>query len=143
MNIARKILIGLFLIITACSPVEMGRRVVGTSIEGLEEEEKGRFSGIAQAGIPESYAMVKEILEEKDLYIYLDNPENGYLTAMWFDRVYPNCIDTSEVGFFFQEDGPGRTRIDVVSRNSSLARFAAEMVFEELNRRDGIKMKPQ
>ena len=143
MNITRKILIGLFMLITACSPVEMGRIIVGTSIEGLEEEEKGRFSGIARAEIPESYAAVKEILEEKDLYIYLDNPEYGYLTAMWFDRVYPRCIDTSEVGFFFKEDGPGRTRIDVVSRNSSLARFAAEMVFEELDQRDGIEMVPQ
>ncbi|MDP8213917.1 MAG: hypothetical protein RAO92_01075 [Candidatus Euphemobacter frigidus] len=143
MNITRKILLGLFMLITACSPVETGRRIAGTSIKTLEEEEKGRFSGIARAGILKSYAAVKEILEEKDLYIYLDNPENGYLTAMWFNRIYPRCIDTSEVGFFFQEDGPGRTRIDVVSRNSSLARFAAEMVFEELNRRDGIKMKPQ
>ncbi|MEA1928062.1 MAG: hypothetical protein U9N73_07625 [Candidatus Auribacterota bacterium] len=129
--------------IIACSPIEMGRRVAGTSIQALEEEEKGRFSGIALAEVDESYDAVFTVLQEQGLYIYLENPEDGYLTAMWFDLIFPRCIDTTEVGFFFTEENPGRTKIDVVSLNSELARSAAELVFEELNQMEWIGMMVQ
>ncbi len=130
-------------IIVACSPVEMGRRVIGTSIQSLEEEEKGRFSGIVLAGFDESYAALIEVLEEKQLYIYLDRPGSRYVTAMWWNRVYPRCVDTTEVGFFFKEEGPDRTRLDVVSLDSELARFAAEMIFEAIDSKEGISMMAQ
>ncbi|GEM_PF-1062126 len=143
MRITSKILLILVLVTTACSPIEMGRRVLGTSIQALEEEEKGRFSGIALAGVDESYDAVFAVLEDQGLYIYLDSPEKGYLTAMWFDQLFPRCIDTTEVGFFFEEEGPGRTKIDVVSLNSTLARSAAELIFEELNQLEWIGMMEQ
>lgn len=143
MKINWKLVLFLTLIATACSPIEMGRRVVGTSIQALEEEEKGRFSGIALAGVEDSYDAVATVLEDQGLYIYLDSPGNGYLTAMWFDRIYSRCLDTTEVGFFFKEESPDRTRIDVVSLNSGLARFAAELVFEELNQLEWIEMMEQ
>jgi len=47
------------------------------------------------------------------------------------------------VGFFFEEEGPGRTKIDVVSLNSTLARSAAELIFEELNQLEWIGMMEQ
>ena len=109
----------------------------------MEEEEKGRFSGIALAEVEESYDAVYAVLEDQGLYIYLESPEDGYLTAMWFDLIFPRCIDTTEVGFFFKEESPGRTKIDVVSLNSELASFAAELVFEELNRLEWIGMMEQ
>jgi hypothetical protein len=121
----------------------MGRRALGTSIQALEEEEEGRFSGIAFAEVDETYDAIFAVLEDQGLYIYLDSPGNGYLTAMWFDRIFPRCIDTTEVGFFFKEDTPGRTRIDVVSLNSDLARFAAELIFEELNQLEWIGLMEQ
>jgi len=137
------IIICLGLLVQACSPIEMGRRVAGTSIQALEKEEKGRVAGIVLAGMDESYAAVKAVLKDRLLYIYLDTPDKGYMTAMWFDRLFPQCIDTTEVGFFFKESGPGRTRVDVVSLNSELARFAAEMLFEALDQREGIEMMEQ
>jgi len=143
MKITYKILLCLLLLTTACSPIEMGRRVIGTSIQGLEEEEKGRFSGIALAEVDETYDAVFAVLEDQGLYIYLDSRGSGYLTAMWFDRLFPHCIDTTEVGFFFKEESPGRTRIDVVSLNSDLARFAAELIFEELNQLEWIGLMEQ
>lgn len=121
----------------------MGRRVAGTSIQALEEEEKGRFSGIALADFEESYDAVYTVLEDKGIYIYLDSPGKAYLTAMWFDLIFPKCIDTTEVGFFFNEETPDRTKIDVVSLNSALARFVAELVFEELNQLEWIGMMEQ
>ena len=138
-----KILFCLVLVTAACSPVEMGRRVIGTSIQALEEEEQGRFSGIALADVDETYDAVFAVLEDQGLYIYLDSRGSGYLTAMWFDRIFPRCIDTTEVGFFFKEETPGRTRIDVVSLNSALARFAAELIFEELNQLEWIGLMEQ
>ena len=143
MRTANKILLCLALVASACSPIEMGRRIAGTSIQALEEEEKGRFSGIALAEVEESYDAVHTVLEDQGFYIYLDNLGKGYLTAMWFDLVFPQCIDTTEVGFFFKEEGPGQTKIDVVSLNSTLARSAAELVFEELNQLEWIEMEVQ
>lgn len=143
MMIIRKILLCLLLLTTACSPIEMGRRVAGTSIQALEEEEKGRFSGITLAEVDESYDAVYAVLEDQGFYIYLDSPGKGYLTAMWFDQVFPQCIDTTEVGFFFKEESPGQTKIDVVSLNSDLARFVAELVFDELNQLEWIGMMEQ
>jgi len=137
------IIIATFIVTIACSPVEMGRRVIGTSIQGLEEEEEGRFSGIALADVDETYDAVFAVLEDQGLYIFLDSRGSGYMTAMWFDRLFPRCIDTTEVGFFFKEETPGRTRIDVVSRNSDLARSAAELVFEELNQLEWIGLMEQ
>jgi len=143
MKIIYLILFFLLLFIISCSPVEMGRRVIGTSIQALEEEEKGRFSGIALADFDETYDAVFAVLEDQGLYIYLDSRGSGYLTAMWFDRRFARCLDTTEVGFFFEEETPGRTRIDVVSLNSDLARFAAELVFEELNQLEWIGLMEQ
>ncbi|MFH1038121.1 MAG: hypothetical protein V1789_05570 [PVC group bacterium] len=131
------------LLIQACSPVEMGRRVIGTSVQSLEEEKIGRFSGIVLAGKSETYQALIDVLQEYRLYIYLDSPGSGYVTAMWFNRLYPSCIDTTEVGFFFKEEGPDRTRLDVVSLDSELARFAAEMIFEAIDSKEGISMLVQ
>lgn len=138
-----RVLFFLILLPVACSPVEMGRRIAGTSIEALKAEKKGRFSGIALAGKEDTYDGVMTVLEDQELYIYLESFDSGYLTAMWFDRIFPRCLDTTEVGFFFYEDGPGQTRIDVVSLNSELALFAAELVFEELHQLEWIDMLEQ
>jgi len=137
------VIIATLIITISCSPVEMGRRAIGTSIQGLEEEEEGRFSGIALADVDETYDAVFTVLEDNGLYIYLDRRGSGYLTAMWFDRIFPRCIDTTEVGFFFKEETPGRTRIDVVSLNRELARLAAESIFEELNQLEWIGLMEQ
>ncbi|MEA1928557.1 MAG: hypothetical protein U9N73_10145 [Candidatus Auribacterota bacterium] len=143
MRIPYKILLSMILITAGCSPIEMGRRIAGTSIQALEEEEKGRFSGIALAEVAESYEAVYTVLQDQGLYIYLESPGDGYLIAMWFDLIFPRCLDTTEVGFFLKEESPGRTKIDVVSLNSELARSAAELVFEELNNLEWIGMLAQ
>ncbi len=115
----------------ACSPVEMGRRVVGTSIEALEEEKEGRFSRLFDKKYSETFETVKTVLEENEATIYLESIEKGYLIAMNLNQVFPYCINTTEVGVFFRSSR-GRLKIDVVSLNPPLARFVSELVFTEL-----------
>ena len=143
---ARIILLGSLIAIgalTACTPAEMLRRSVGTSIEALEEEEEGRYAGIVEAGPEDSYVALYDVLDELGVYIYLDRPGNGYVVAMRFDEIFPRCGETTEVGFFFREEEPGATRLEVVCPNRELARFAAERVFSEIDRLEWISMRLQ
>ncbi len=133
----------LIILLSACTPAEMVRRTVGTSIQSLEEEEEGRYAGLVESGFAESYDVLYDVLWEKGVYIYLDSPHRRYLVAMGFDRVFPRCGATTEVGFFFREEEPGLTRLEVVSLNRELALSVAEMVFEEIDLREGISMRVQ
>ena len=119
----------------ACSPVEMGRRVIGTSIEALEEEEEGRFSRLFDKKYSEAFEVVKTVLEENEATIYLESIGKGYLIAMDLNQVFPYCIDTTEVGVFFRSSR-GRLKIDVVSLNQPLAKFVSELLFDELEKKE-------
>ncbi len=127
----------------ACTPSEMFRRTMGTSIEALEEEKERRYAGLVEADFEESYDALYDVLFGLGVHIYLDRPGDRYLVAMKFNRIFPRCGETTEVGFFFGEEEPGLTRLEVVSPNRELARFAAERVFSEIDRREGISMRAQ
>ncbi len=130
-------------VLTACGPAEMVRRTVGTSIQSLEKEEEGRYAGLVEAGFAESYDALYEVLREEEIYIQLERPRKRYLVAMGFDRVFPRCADTTKVGFFFREEETDLTRLEVVSTNRELALFAAQMVFEGIDRLEWISMRVQ
>lgn len=127
----------------ACGPAEMVRRTVGTSIQSLEKEEEGRYAGLVEAGFEDSYAALSGVLREEEIYIQLERPRKRYLVAMGFDRVFPRCADTTKVGFFFREEEPDLTRLEVVSTNRELALFAAQMVFAGIDRLEWISMRVQ
>ena len=129
--------------LAACTPAEMVRRTVGTSIESLEEEQEGRYAGIVEAGFEDSYDALYDVLSELGVRIYLDSPHRRYLVAMDFDRILPRCVDTTEVGFFFREEGPGITRLEVVSLNRELALSVAELVFRKIDELEWISMRAQ
>lgn len=128
------VLIFLLVSIFSCSPIEMGKRIAGTSIEALEKEKEGRFSRISPQNLPDSYAFTVNILKSRYICIYLENEEEGYLVAMGFDRIFPRCINTTEVAFFFKEVDENQTRIDVVSFNRELAQFVSRLLFEKLEK---------
>lgn len=129
--------------LAACGPAEMVRRTAGTSIRSLEKEEEGRYAGLVEAGFQDSYDALYDILQEEEIYIQLDSPRKRYLVAMGFDQVFPRCGDTTKVGFFFREEEPDLTRLEVVSTNRELALFVAELVFESIDRLEWISMRVQ
>lgn len=133
----------LMVILAGCTPAEMARRTLGTSIQSLEEEQEGRYAGIVEAGFEDSYDALHDVLSGLGVYIYLDSPHRRYLVAMRFDRILPRCGETTEVGFFFREEAPGATWLEVVSRNRELARSVAELVFAKIDQRPGISMRSQ
>lgn len=120
-------------VLSACSPVEMGRRVAGTSLESLEDEKEGRYSRVFGGSVPENYAAALDFLKEEQIYVYLQNQEQGFIVGMYFHRMFPRCIDTTEVGFFFDEAGKNQTRIAVVSLNYPLAKHVSDLLFAELD----------
>lgn len=129
--------------LSACGPAEMVRRTVGTSIRALEKEEEGRYAGLVEAGFADSYDALYDVLWEEEIYIQQSRPRKRYLVAMGFDRIFPRSTDTTKVGFFFREEEPGLTRLEVVSTNRELALFAAELVFEGIDRLEWISMRVQ
>ena len=123
----------LMLLLAGCSPVEGVRRIAGTSIEALQEEQKGRFA----IAIPHDFywtaSRVWDVLEENGIYIYLTDWEENYLIAMHFHNIFPRCIDTTEVGIFFKNDTGDCTIVEVVSQNRSLAKFVSVWLENRLN----------
>jgi len=62
---------------------------------------------------------------------------------MRFDETFPRCGETTEVGFFFREEEPGVTRLEVVSRNRELALAVAERVFQDIDELEWVSMRSQ
>ena len=54
---------------------------------------------------------------------------------MYFDSIYKQCIDTTEVGIFFKEVDARKTQVDVACGNSGLAEFAAEEIYPLLEKK--------
>jgi len=128
----RLIISGIIFLVAACSPIEGARRIAGTSIESLREEKKGRFAVDIPGNFLTAYVRVWEILEENGIYIYLSDEDEQYIIGMYFNNIFPRCLDTTEVGFFFAEKSSKETVVEVVSLNRSLAYYASRWLTERL-----------
>lgn len=123
----------LLLITGGCSPLEMSRQVLGVSTEALEEYNV-RFSktfDMSESSLyTETLKFIKEKMEGRILLRNLEKERKIYIIAVGFRTRYRNCLDMTEVGFFFEEIEQGKTRVEVVSLNSSLAGFIADELSE-------------
>lgn len=134
-NIPKKITVILFLLLIAggCSPLEMSRQVLGVSTEALEEYDV-RFSktfNMSESSLyTETLTFIKEKMGARILLRNLVKERKIYIIAVGFRTHYKNCLDMTEVGFFFEKTAPDATRVDVASLNTGLARFIADELFE-------------
>lgn len=102
------------------------------SVDNLRVRTEGRFSG--EFDMPYSQCFNKAILVVKGLKaeIFHKNINDGSIGADKFDVSFPKCLDATELGIFITKETPGKTKIDVVSKNSELSEFVFKQIYSKL-----------
>ena len=109
------------------------RYILGTYVRQPKEGEEGNYGRVFVCSYPECYQMSQEVLKDMGVLIFYKNEKEHYISAMYFDRIYNKCIDTTEVGIFFKEIDENATQINVACGNYGLAEFAADRIFSGLD----------
>ena len=125
----------LFLIFGHTDPVEVTKQIMGVSIKSLKEEQPGGESKVFNYDYNFCYEKTLEVLKEMGVYVFQKNKEEHYIIAMNFDKIFKKCIDTTEVGIFFEEMENKRTKIDITCSNLNLVKFASEEIFSRLKKK--------
>jgi len=133
-----KVIIGiliLFLIFGHTDPVEVTKQIMGVSIKSLKEEQIGGESKVFNYDYNFCYEKTLEVLREMGVYVFQKNKGEHYIVAMNFDKIFKKCINTTEVGIFFEEMENKRTKIDITCGNLHLVKFASEEIFSRLKKK--------
>ena len=120
----------LAVLFSGCSPARIFHAFMGTDIRFLRRLEDRNVSEF-KIGKELAFSRTIAILRDMHARIFLQDPRRDYLVAIGFDKVYPRCVDTTEVGVFFTGDA-ANTRIVVKSLNVHLEKFVAGKLFEEV-----------
>ena len=107
-----------------------GCAFLGASIQTLRQE-KIKYSKVLDKDVNYCYKNTLDVLVTWQAVIY-EKKDRQYIAASSFNKVFNNCIDTTEVAFFFKEAETGKTEIEVSSLNHRLSEFAAQKLFEHL-----------
>ena len=107
--------------------------VSGCAILGITQwqlqHEKVKFSKSFEKDVRYCYQTTKDALAKWNAYVWYEQ-EGCYIIAIKFDKIYKNCIDTTELGIFFKEEGPQKTGVEVSSPNHNLSQFVSEKLFQ-------------
>lgn len=108
------------------------RYIIGTEVTQPEKGQKGRYSQNFNYSYSDCFTRTKKVLCETGVSVYYESLPEGIISAKNFNGIFKNCIDTTEVGIFFKETGPGKTQVDIACGNINLAEFAAKLIFKNL-----------
>jgi len=108
-------------------------RILGTYVSQPQPGQEGRYSQEFDLTVEDAYQKVKVVLKELDAYLFVDNSKKPFISAMRFDKSFVNCIDTTEVGIFFESESDNKTKVDVACGNVRLAKFVADKIFSALS----------
>ena len=131
---------GLILSITAifflsgCSARHFLGHISGTYVSQPKEGEEGRYSRSFDCSYSVCYEEVQKILKEMGVVIFIKDKKGHMFSAMYFDKIYKHCIDTTEVGIFFKEIAPWKIQVDVACGDYNLAKFASKEIFSHLEK---------
>lgn len=122
------------IILQGCSPLEGTKKILGTSTEALETYDV-RFSGTFDMSAGECFSKTETFIKKgMQARVFLKDPSQKHIVALDFRKAFPNCLEMTEVGFFFYPEEPNKTKIDVVSLNSTLSGFVAGELHEYLKK---------
>lgn len=123
------LLINLF----GCTTIkEVTKGIVGVSTKAAEDSRKDALKKTFNYDYNTCYKRVKEILIEKEAYIYMQDLRKHMLA------VYVTKEDTTPVGIFFKEIDTQNTQIEVSSPSTFAKEFIGERLFLAL---EGIDAK--
>ncbi|MDD5195703.1 MAG: hypothetical protein PHQ96_08550 [Candidatus Omnitrophica bacterium] len=132
----RLFLMVLIVLIAGCSPHEIKKLILGTSLYDFKVAEK-KFTKIVALPTEDCFNRVHDILADKKVIIQKSDFKNKLIVAYGFrDFFKPKAADaaisTTEVGILFKEMPEGKTEITIISDNYSLGEFVANDIFSKL-----------
>jgi len=99
----------------------------GTDVRGLSEVKEEHVK-VFDKDVSYCYERTRFILTKWGAVAY-DKIRGEYIVAMKLDRVFPSCIDTTELGIFFTEIEPHKTEVKVTSLNYNLSKAVSRKLF--------------
>lgn len=119
------------LLITGCSSLrEAEKKMWGSSTLALEKARgKGKVESFSYS-LPDCFNASREVLKKEGVTVFSVNKAKGLIIAMGF----PDVIDTTQVGIFFEKSENGLTKIEITSLNPRLLEALAPVIFSDINK---------
>lgn len=111
---------------SSCAILDYPKKIAGYSIANFENERQGRFSLYSNLTAKKAYNKCNLFLFENNIQTNFKNDKKMYVVASKFSLIYEYTLDSTEVAFFVYETEDDKSKIDVVSNNSRLAKFVYE-----------------
>ncbi|MBR3654305.1 MAG: hypothetical protein IKN62_02580 [Elusimicrobia bacterium] len=120
------LLLSLIFCMSSCAILEYPKRIAGYSIKNFETEQDGRFSLDSDLEPRKAYNKCNLFLFENNIQTNFKSDKKLYIVASKFTLIYDYTLDSTEVAFFVYETEDNKSKIDVVSNNSRLAKIVYE-----------------
>ncbi|MCR4663596.1 MAG: hypothetical protein K5622_06900 [Endomicrobiaceae bacterium] len=117
------LLLTLIFCMSSCAVLDYPKRIAGYSTANFENEQNGRFSFNCDLEPRKAYNKCNLFLFENNLQTNFKSDKKMYVVASKFTLIYEYTLDSTEVAFFVYETEDNKSKIDVVSNNSRLAKF--------------------
>jgi len=137
----KRIILVFLLFSLGCSPLEVSRLLgVGT---GRFRKHGKIYSKVFDMDFFSCYAKITQGVKGMEASFYRGGRKEGFLVTIGFNKVFPQCSESTEVAIFFTEIESLKTRVEVASFNYSLAEFAASKIFNCLEDKKIEDIKPE
>ena len=117
-----------------CSTLEFSR-LVGVGTRPFHEKGKV-YSATFTRNYFLCYDEALKILKGLQASFYRGERRKNFIITYGFDKVAPQCSESTEVAIFFTELGAFKTKVEVSSLNYYLSEFVSAEIFKELNKKD-------
>ncbi len=129
--------IGVVVLLSGCTPLEMGRTVWGSSLRSLDKARDTAFKKIYTCRFDECFDAVLTLDRKDDVKanlketfgVFMKDRIRGVIVAI---GVFGQ-VDTTEVGIFFERMEDGNYSIEISSLSTTAKEKVALLVFNKLN----------
>ena len=119
---------------SSCAVLDYPKRIAGYSIKNFETEQDGRFSFNCDLEPRKAYNKCNLFLFENNIQTNFKSDKKMYVVASKFTLIYEYTLDSTEVAFFVYETDDNKSKVDVVSNNSRLAKFVYNKLVEYMQK---------
>jgi len=121
----------LFLALNGCARLTEPFKILwGSSMKALEEARPNASVSTFQCREEECFRQVLSIAKENHLTVFTSDPKKPLIVLMGFT----GSINTTEVGVFFSEIEPNKTKVEIVSLSPTAQEIATKLLTGQLKK---------
>ncbi len=125
----RLALIITLVLLSGCSPVEIGKTIWGSSTRALEEARADAITKTYDKSYWDTLRSSLDVMVKQDWVIFKKDEVAGIIVLMGIR----GSVNTTEVGVFFVEVSPTQTRIEISSLSTTAKRMVAKRLFHGID----------